>query len=244
MESINPDSLASVHKDHNSVNDYKEFCLAWKARGMIIMAGYIIGFPSDTPETIRRDISVIKNSLPVDLLYPFILTPLPGSEDHAELVRQGIPLDPDLNRYTTFHTTRAHDRMSGAELEAIYHEAFRIFYEDTHCLRVLKRHAAFDGDLDLLIAFMIVARNGFLIEGLNPAENGILRMKSRLDRRPDLPVEPFIPFMARRLREIVSSQLAWWRQLQKYKRMAEYARKHPATDDPTLGERPKPSGIR
>lgn len=235
MESINPDSLASVHKEHNSVDNYQEFCLAWKARGMIVMAGYILGFPTDTPDTIRRDLAIIKNELPVDLLYPFILTPLPGSEDHAGLVRRGVPLDPDLNRYTTFHATRAHDHMSGAELEAVYHEAFRIFYEDAHCLRVLKRHAAFGGDLDLLIAFMIVARNGFLIEGLNPAENGIIRMKSRLDRRPDLPLEPLIPFMARRAWETVSSQLSWWRQLTKYKRMARYAEKHPARwDDPAL----------
>jgi len=28
--------------------------------------------------------------------------------------------------------------------------------------------------------------DGYPIEGVNPAENGIIRMKSRLDRRPDL----------------------------------------------------------
>jgi len=231
MESINPDSLASVHKDHNSVEAYQEFCLAWKRKGVIVMAGYIIGFPDDTPASIRKDLATIKNELPVDLLYPFILTPLPGSEDHAALVARGVPLDPDLNRYTTFHATTAHPRMGKGELEAMYHEAFRIFYDDAHSLRILKRHAAFAGDLELLISFMVVARNGFLIEGVNPAENGIIRMKSRLERRPDLPKKPLIPFMACRIWETVSSQFCWWQQWRKYSRMARYAQTHPAGDD-------------
>lgn len=235
MESINPDALASVHKNHNAVETYQQFCLAWKRKGVIVLAGYILGFPGDTPETIRKDLATIKNELPVDLLYPFILTPLPGSEDHAELVRKGVPLDPDLNRYTTFHATKAHPHMTGAQLEAMYYETFRIYYEDAHALRILKRHAAFGGDLVLLNSFMVVARNGFLIEGLNPAENGIIRVKSRLDRRPDLPQEPLIPFMFRRAWETVTSQLNWWRQWQKYCRMARYAEQHPAgQEDPAL----------
>lgn len=235
MESINPDSLASVHKDHNSVETYQQFCLAWKRKGIIVMAGYILGFPDDTQESIRRDLAVIKNELPVDLLYPFILTPLPGSEDHASLVRQGVPLDPDLNRYTTFHVTTAHPRMSGTELETMYYESFRIFYEDNHALNILKRHAAFGGDLELLISFMVVARNCFLIENVNPAENGIVRMKSRLERRSDLPIEPLVPFMARRAWETVTSQFRWWCQWKKYCAMAKYAEKHPAgEEDPAL----------
>jgi hypothetical protein len=49
------------------------------------IAGYILGFPADTPETIRRDIAIIKRELPIDILEFFCLTPLPGSEDHHVL---------------------------------------------------------------------------------------------------------------------------------------------------------------
>ncbi len=48
-------------------------------------AGYILGFPTDTPETIARDIEIIKKELPIDILEFFYLTPLPGSEDHKNL---------------------------------------------------------------------------------------------------------------------------------------------------------------
>ena len=235
MESINPDSLASVHKDHNAVDNYLEFCLAWKKKGVIILAGYILGFPGDTAARIRQDVETIKEKLPVDLLYPFILTPLPGSEDHAVLKRNGVPLDPDLSRYTTFHATTPHPRMRGEELEALYYEVFRIFYTDSHALRIMQRHLALGGDLELLLPFMVVGLNAFPIEGVNPAEIGIFRMKSRKDRLSGLPLEKPVPFYLRRIRDNLKAQFTWYRQWKKFCRMAEYAKAHPATlDDPAL----------
>ena len=59
--------------------------LAWKRARVITYAGYILGFPNDTVESILHDIEVIKKELPVDLLEFFYLTPLPGSEDHLKL---------------------------------------------------------------------------------------------------------------------------------------------------------------
>ena len=52
--------------------------LAWRAQKVMTYAGYILGFPTDTPETIARDIEIIKKELPVDILEFFYLTPLPG----------------------------------------------------------------------------------------------------------------------------------------------------------------------
>ena len=59
-----------------------------------MFAGYIIGFPSDTPESVMRDIETIQRELPIDLLEPHCLTPLPGSEDHQKLYKAGAYLDP------------------------------------------------------------------------------------------------------------------------------------------------------
>ena len=42
--------------------------LAWRAQRVITYAGYILGFPGDTPERIARDIRTVKQELPVDLL--------------------------------------------------------------------------------------------------------------------------------------------------------------------------------
>ena len=69
-------------------------CWPGSAPAVITYAGYILGFPNDTVESIMHDIDVIKRELPVDLLEFFYLTPLPGSEDHLKLykpVRRSIP---------------------------------------------------------------------------------------------------------------------------------------------------------
>ncbi len=86
LENINPDNLAAAKKRQNKITEYRKMLLAWKDKGIITIAGYILGFPADTPETIRRDISIIQRELPLDIVEFFCLTPLPGSEDHQDAV--------------------------------------------------------------------------------------------------------------------------------------------------------------
>ncbi len=68
------------------------FLAAKKAR-ILTIAGYILGFPNDTPASILRDIEIVKRELPVDILEFFCLTPLPGSEDHQKLAARGVWMD-------------------------------------------------------------------------------------------------------------------------------------------------------
>src|SRR6202045_4176981 len=90
LENINPDNLAAAKKRQNKITEYRKMLLAWKAQGIMTLAGYILGFPADTPETIRRDITIIQRELPLDITEFFCLTPLPGSEDHQTLWKSGI----------------------------------------------------------------------------------------------------------------------------------------------------------
>jgi radical SAM superfamily enzyme YgiQ (UPF0313 family) len=90
LENINPDNLVAAKKRQNKITEYRTMLLAWKAEGIITLAGYILGFPADTPETIRRDIAIIQKELPLDVLEFFCLTPLPGSEDHQTLWKNGV----------------------------------------------------------------------------------------------------------------------------------------------------------
>ena len=86
LENINPANLIAAKKRQNKITEYRTMMLAWKAVGIWTYAGYIIGFPNDTPESVRHDIEIVKRELPVDMLEFFILTPLPGSEDHKVLL--------------------------------------------------------------------------------------------------------------------------------------------------------------
>ena len=88
LENINPDSLVGAKKKQNRIADYREMLLAWKKVALLHLCGYILGFPTDTPETIVRDIKIIQRELPLDILEFFCLTPLPGSEDHKRPARR------------------------------------------------------------------------------------------------------------------------------------------------------------
>ena len=85
LENINPANLIAAKKRQNKITEYRKMLLAWKQAGVITYAGYILGFANDTPESIRQDIEIIKKELPLDMLEFFVLTPLPGSEDHKVL---------------------------------------------------------------------------------------------------------------------------------------------------------------
>ena len=82
LENINPDNLIAAKKRQNKITEYREMLQKWRNHGAITYAGYILGFPADTKESILRDIEIIKRELPIDILEFFFLTPLPGSEDH------------------------------------------------------------------------------------------------------------------------------------------------------------------
>ncbi len=123
LENINPESLKGTRKKQNRISEYRKNLLAWKNVRVFTIAGYILGFPGDTPESILRDIKIIKRELPIELLEFFYLTPLPGSQDHKELLEQGVAMDPDLNKYDLNHVVTAHDTMSKAEWEDVNRRA-------------------------------------------------------------------------------------------------------------------------
>ena len=98
LENINPDSLTGAKKKQNKITEYRKMLLAWKKARVTVFAGYILGFPNDTRESILRDIGIIQRELPLDLLEFHVLTPLPGSEDHQRLHKAGVYLDPEIGR--------------------------------------------------------------------------------------------------------------------------------------------------
>src|ERR1700739_4244951 len=128
LENINPDNLIAAKKRQNKITEYREMLQKWRDHGAITYAGYILGFPADTRESILRDIEIIKRELPVDILEFFFLTPLPGSEDHKTLLGKGVWMDPDMNKYDLNHRVSHHPKMSDEEWEDAYHSAWRASY--------------------------------------------------------------------------------------------------------------------
>ena len=197
LENINPDSLIGASKRQNCIGKYRAMLQAWHSVGALTLAGYILGFPSDTPESILRDIKIIQRELPIDLLEFFILTPLPGSRDHRTLFDQGVAMDPDMNHYDLAHVTTAHPKMSRQEWQDIYQRAWEAYYTPEHVETVIRRGKAWGfaprAMMMKLLCFHACAR----IERMHPLEGGLFRLKYRKDRRSGMPWEPPLIFYGR-----------------------------------------------
>jgi radical SAM superfamily enzyme YgiQ (UPF0313 family) len=209
LENINPDSLIGAKKRQNKITDYREMMLAWKQAGVLTVAGYILGFPNDTPASIVRDIKIIQDELPIDMLEFFLLTPLPGSEDHKKLYMNGVAMDPDLNKYDLDHVTTAHPTMSKAEWEAAYKLAWKTYYSWKHIETLLRRAAATGNSVGRIKTYALYFKGYHPIEHVHPLEGGVLRLKSRHERRPQLPIEPAWWFYPRYLTETAVKAVRW-----------------------------------
>jgi hypothetical protein len=197
LENINPANLIAAKKRQNKITEYRKMLLEWKRVGIMTFAGYILGFPNDTPESIRHDLEIIKRELPLDALEFFVLTPLPGSEDHKVLYEKGVWMDPDLNKYELEHVVTGHEKMTKAEWQAAYRSAWDIFYTDEHLETILRRAAATGINIRSLMPVLMWFSSAVKIEELHPLQWGIFRVKYRKDRRPTLPLESPIAFYGR-----------------------------------------------
>jgi radical SAM superfamily enzyme YgiQ (UPF0313 family) len=224
LENINPDNLLAAKKRQNKITEYRNMLLAWKAVGIWTYAGYILGFPNDTPDSARRDIEIIKKEMPLDVLEFFFLTPLPGSEDHKVLSGKGVPLDPDLNKYDLEHALTPHPNMSKPEWEKLYADAWTIYYTPSHIETILRRAQAYGINIWRLAQIILWFAQSLTIEKVHPLQGGFVRLKNRHERRPELPIEPVWKFYPQLTWEVIAKHArvatAAWQMFRIYRRVA------------------------
>src|SRR6202171_593203 len=218
LESINPDSLMASKKKQNKITEYRKMLLQWKHAGVHVFAGYILGFPGDTPETILRDIKIIQRELPVDLVQFSCMTPLPGSEDHQKLYNAGVEMDPDLNKYDVEHVTTSHSSMSKAQWEQVYKDAWAAYYTPEHLETVMRREMATGGSPGKVLTLLMWSYASVALEGMHPYQGGYLRRKYRKDRRPELPVESAFTFYPRYVGNLVDKHVKLAKAVWRYRR--------------------------
>ena len=113
-------------------------------------------------------------------------------------------MDPDLNKYDLEHAVTAHPRMTQAEWERIYHDAWSLFYTPEHMATILKRAAATGVKTWSILKLLVWFSTSVAIEKVHPLQGGLLRLKHRLDRRPGLRIEPVWSFYPKLAWETVS----------------------------------------
>jgi radical SAM superfamily enzyme YgiQ (UPF0313 family) len=229
LENINPDNLAAAKKKQNKITEYRKMLLAWKQQGIITFAGYIVGMPADTPATIARDIGIIQSELPIDFLEFTCLTPLPGSEDHQTLWKNGVAMDPDLNKYDIEHACTAHPKMTTAEWQKAYRDAWSLYYSPKHQETLLRRGMAMGAPMVNLAKYLLTFSTTDRLEGVHPLQGGILRLKHPSERRPGLPRESAIVFWPRFVWETIHKHAILAREMLRLLRQVHAIKRDPAS---------------
>ena len=228
LENVNPQTLKDTGKKQNQVHEYRDMLQAWRKANAVTFAGYIIGFPNDTHESVMRDMEILKRELPLDLVEFFVLTPLPGSEDHQTLVKAGAWLEPDMNRYDTEHPCSTHPKMSADEWMRTYRDAWKSFYTWEHIETIFRRRRAEGHSVGKMLGQMMWFRGSMFVEKVHPLQAGIIRRKHRSEQRPGFPRESVLVFAWRRVREIASEAVGTLRLVWKLHRLRQRVEKDPA----------------
>ena len=243
LESINPANLAAANKGQNNIADYRSMLNRWRDAGIISYAGYILGFPGDTPGSIERDIKLIKQQLPVDVLEFFFLTPLPGSALHRDMYLNGTPMDPDMNKYDVEHVVTDHPHMSKEEWEQAYHSAWDLYYSIDHVEVLMRRAASSGGNPRKQTGRMVYHVAQFYgmmkYEKIHPLQGGYFRRKVRTQRRYGMPRENPVLFYPKRAWEIARTYAPLpffvWKLLRMRARILRDPEMRNYSDDATAG---------
>ena len=193
VESVNRDNLRSQEKFQNQVTEYKDLVAHCHSLGIACHAGYILGLPFDTPETLQRDIGELQR-MSFDSASFYILSPLPGSKDHQRWWRERRWMDSDFNTYDSAHVAVAPERMTRDELWMAFRRSWEQFYSTEHMVNVLKvwrKDWKYFWDRLFFFSWYLYASR---IEKLHPMNCGFWTVRCRTDRRSGFPREAFVPF--------------------------------------------------
>ncbi len=206
MESIRPENLKAAGKTQNKAKEYTEMIDLWHHHGIACHVGYILGFPADTPESIAEDVHALIHEIHIDQVSFFMLTPLPGSRDHLEMVHKGAWMHSDLNRFDSFHPVMDHPNMSAEQWIEAYQQCWKTFYSFDSLRQVLLRanpHTYWG-----LFKNYLWYRAA-MIEDAHPMITGFLRLKDRTQRRRGYAVESRFAHLRMRIPEVARQLRSW-----------------------------------
>lgn len=134
LESLNQNSINASCKTQNSIDNYERLCAEIHKRGIMINASFVFGLDGDTPETFVHTVDwIVKNR--IETVTSHILTPYPGTRQHAQLRDQGRITSDDQGLYTTSHVVFKPQNMTPEQL----YEGYLRVYENVYSFKNIWR---------------------------------------------------------------------------------------------------------
>ena len=208
----------SIDSSTEKIRDARRMLQAWRTRKVMTTAAYGLGYPTDTPDSIARDIETLKRELPVDMVAFFCVTPAPAPPKSPPV--KAAAVEPDLNRYDLEHVTGSHPLMSAEVWSRVYRHAWLRYYTDGHVGRVLRRARVSGLDSQKLVAALTVFSGSVRIEGVHPLRAGLPPAQApHAAGAPACRWRMRSTFYPRRIFESATSLLQWMKLARRYRKI-------------------------
>ncbi|HEU5250834.1 MAG TPA: B12-binding domain-containing radical SAM protein [Thermoanaerobaculia bacterium] len=126
-ESFSSETLRAAHKFHNDPGRYAKIVALCRENGITSHFSNILGFPQDTESGILRHLSTLRELGP-DVASFYILTPIPGTEQYEDFLRDGWITESNLDRYDGTCVTWRHPNLANDDLRRLLFHCYRVFY--------------------------------------------------------------------------------------------------------------------
>ncbi|MDA8216145.1 MAG: radical SAM protein [Dehalococcoidales bacterium] len=127
IESISPESLRSVHKRHNAVEEYEQAIRRIQSHGISIYGAFIFGLDHDTEDTFVETVRFARRTR-LEVAQFSILTPYPGTVAMATMERDGRLLTKNWDDYREDRVVFQPKLVSPQRLQEGHDWAWREFY--------------------------------------------------------------------------------------------------------------------
>jgi radical SAM superfamily enzyme YgiQ (UPF0313 family) len=127
FETLNADSLFTMQKVPNRVEEYNATIEKIHRRGMMVNASLVFGFDGDGPEVFGDTLKWLI-AQKVETVTAHVLTPFPGTAFYQRMLKEGRIFDFDLSHYDTSRVVFRPLRMTPQELEEGFQGFFNEFY--------------------------------------------------------------------------------------------------------------------
>jgi hypothetical protein len=183
VESLHSQTLRAVNKRHNKPEQYERLIALCRRHGIGAHFSNILGFPSDTEESVGENLRILKRLGPEWASF-YVLCPIPGTDQYDEMRAQGAIVERNLDRFDATCLTWRHPHFTDRSARALLSACYRGFY-DSRKLSTYLRDAARSGSMAAAAgsAAMWSFNRYCAWQGMHPMSGGIGRV--RLDRATD-----------------------------------------------------------
>jgi len=127
VESFDTAALRAAHKFHNDPDKYARIVALCRENGITTFFSNILGFPTDTERGILEHLATLSELAP-DVAGFYLLTPIPGTEQYDDFLRDGWITETNLDRFDGTCMTWRHPNLSNEALRRLLFRCCREFF--------------------------------------------------------------------------------------------------------------------